>query len=82
MKSSKNITEHANRRMHQRGIREDAIAYAINNGRKKYTRGCITYFVGKKEVDAAHNELNGLHVLVSCEQGSIITAYKSKSPKW
>ena len=79
---NKEVTEHANKRMHQLGINEEAIAYAIQRGRKKYSKGCIYYFVGKKEVDAAHNELNGLHVLVSCDKKSIITAYKNKTPKW
>ena len=82
MITNKNFTEHANRRMHQRGISEEAIVYALNNGRRLHARGCIYYFVGKKEVDAAHNELNGLHVLVSCDKKNIITAYKRKSPNW
>jgi len=33
-------------------------------------------------VDAEHNELNGLHVLVSCDKQNIITAYKNRTPKW
>jgi len=82
MTTNKRITEHANKRMHQLGISEDAINYAISNGRKRYAKGCIYYFVGKKEVDAEHNELNGLHVLVSCDKRDVITTYKSRTPKW
>ena len=82
MVADKIITEHANKRMHQLGIREEDIAFAIRRGRKKHSKGCIYYFVGKRDVDAEHNELNGLHVLVSCDKQNIITTYKNRTPTW
>lgn len=77
------LTEHANRRMSQRGIAEDDLATVLCFGRCRHARGARFYFVGRKEVqryarqgiDIRH--LENLQVLLAPRANAVITAYRN-----
>ncbi|HPD39375.1 MAG TPA: DUF4258 domain-containing protein [Mesotoga infera] len=74
------FSDHALKRMAQRGIKEDQILYVINNGAKHRSseRKAILYFGHKKCPD----KLKGIHVLLSSDGTTVITCYKNNKLKW
>jgi hypothetical protein len=82
MLSSKSISEHAEKRMHHAGVNINDINFVLSNGRMKHSKGCVYYFLGKKETQKSQKKLNGLHVLMSSDQKTIITVYKNRRPSW
>lgn len=80
------ISKHAMLRMSSRNITEEAIEITINFGRMVYTKGARIFVIGKKEIKAFKNKINlkgleGLHVVCSAWDDSIITVYINKSFK-
>ncbi len=79
------FSEHALKRMSQRGITREAVVLTLTYGRKVYGRGVKCYFIGKKELAAFAREgtdlslAEGMHVVVSSRSTEqIITVYKNK----
>lgn len=81
------ITNHAKKRMSQRGISKDAISVVLEFGRKVHIRNAIIYFFGRKEFNKHlhKNQIAGkwsdyrdIHVLVSPADDVIITTYKNQ----
>ncbi len=77
------LTEHARKRMGQRGVKENAIKLALQFGRKIYSRRALFYVIGQKEI-TKHGEqypalkvLEGLQVVVDVENKKILTVYRS-----
>lgn len=79
-----NFTEHAVTRTGQRGIVFDSIEMAFQYGRQEHTRGAVYYVIGRVEVEEYKNSVpeiirhEGLHVVCSSEDGSILTVFKNK----
>ncbi|MGC9384403.1 MAG: DUF4258 domain-containing protein [Kosmotogaceae bacterium] len=74
------LTAHAIKRMQQRGIKVEDIKYALENGMKKHCKHAIYVFLGKRNVDKNHENLNDLHLILSEE--TIVTVFKNKKPQW
>jgi chemotaxis receptor (MCP) glutamine deamidase CheD len=74
------LSEHVLKRMNQRGIRKEDLAYALMNGARKLMNSAIHIFVGKRHVDREHDSLNGLRLVVV--RNVVITAYKNKNARW
>jgi len=77
------LTDHAQRRMSQRGLSEDAIDAALTYGREVRTRGAVIYAIGKKDVrkhlaDGVDlRAFEGIQV-VCVSDGTILTVYKNR----
>lgn len=77
------LSQHAEVRMQQRGIRRTDIELAVQYGRRIHAKGLIYYVVGRKEVErqAKHGRniagLAGLQVLVQEEDELVVTTYRS-----
>jgi len=81
------ITNHAKKRMSQRGISKDAISIVLEFGRKVHIRNAIVYFFGRKEMKrylkpgqnaSRWTGFRDIHVLVSPSDDTIITTYKNQ----
>lgn len=79
------FSDHALKRMSQRGITPEAVALTLPFDRKVYGRGVKCYFIGKKELAAFAREgtdlslAEGIHVVVaSARSEKIIAVYKNK----
>lgn len=77
------LTEHARKRMEQRGVKEDALKLTLQFGRKIYSRRALFYVIGHKEIKK-HGEqyprlkaLEGLQVVVDVESQKVLTVYRS-----
>lgn len=78
--SSNHISQHASNRMHERSINDWQIEQVLTYGRKAHNRKAIIYAVGRKEVKANGRFLEtceGIHVLCSPDNGTIITTYRN-----
>ena len=77
------LTDHARRRMSQRGIRQDDLREVLHLGRCRHTQGARFYFIGRKEVRRYARQgldlrrLENLQVIVSARQDTVITAYRN-----
>jgi hypothetical protein len=77
------LTEHARKRMDQRGVKEDAIKLALQFGRKIYSRRALFLVIGHKEINKYGGQypelkaLEGLQVVVDVESHKVLTAYRS-----
>jgi hypothetical protein len=78
------LTDHAHRRMSQRGLSEDAITATMTYGREVRTRGAVIYAIGKKEVlrhlvnGTDLRDFEGIQV-VCVSDGTILTVYKNRN---
>ena len=77
------LTDHAHKRMSQRGLSEQAIDAALTYGRKVRARGAVIYAIGKKEV--RKNLATGVDLrrfegtqVVCLSDGTILTVYKNR----
>jgi hypothetical protein len=83
LESKPEMSQHAEVRMQQRGIRRTDVELAVQYGRRIHAKGLTYYVVGRKEVErqAMHGVniagLAGLQVLVKKEDGMIVTTYRS-----
>ncbi len=78
------ITNHALERMSARSINESQIDQVMRFGRESHTRKAVIYTIGRKEVKANGRFLEpceGIHVLCSLRDGSIITTYRNHNLK-
>ncbi|MEB3238186.1 MAG: hypothetical protein VKO64_11255 [Candidatus Sericytochromatia bacterium] len=75
-----NLTKHAQLRMSQRAIAEEAIAFARHFGHVLHRAGATFYTVRRKDLTAAllrtHGHLVGLTVLVTAKGDTVLTCYK------
>jgi len=77
------LSQHAEIRMQQRGIRRTDIQLAVQYGRRIHAKGLTYYVVGRKEVERQAilgrniSSLAGLQVLVQEEEGLVVTTYRS-----
>lgn len=71
--------------MSQRGISEEDIDLVLRYGRRKYTRHAILYVVGRKEVNALRDKIEGIedvegvHVLTATDSDVILTTYRNRN---
>lgn len=80
------FSEHALKRMSQRGITHEVILMALQYGRMIYVGGCRCYVIGRKELEhysdrgVQLNAAEGIHVLVAAANDSenIITVYRNR----
>jgi hypothetical protein len=78
------LTEHARRRMAQRGLSFAAVAAVLRHGRCVHARGACVYVVGRREVERASRAgvdlraLDGIHVLCAAD-GSILTVFRNRA---
>lgn len=77
------LTDHAQKRMSQRGLSEQAIEAALTYGREVRARGALIYAIGKKEV--RKNRATGVDLrrfegiqVVCLSDGTILTVYKNR----
>jgi len=74
------FSEHAKRRMAQRGLKETQVIEVIRKGAKhRSSERKATLFFGDKRCP---ENLQGIHVLVSSDGCQIITCYKNKKLNW
>ena len=77
------LTEHACKRMDQRGLKQEAIEVALTYGRRIHSRRALYYVVGQKEIREFGKicpeikELDGLQVLMDSESKHILTVYRN-----
>ncbi len=77
------FTDHAARRMAQRGISRKAVLRTLRHGRRVYIRGACLYAVGKREVHRSARRgvdltaLDGIHVV--CSDGVVLTVYRNRA---
>lgn len=75
-----NLTNHARKRMSQRAIAEEAIAFARHFGKIFHRAGATFYTVRRKDLPAAllrtHGHLVGLTVLATAKGDTVLTCYK------
>jgi hypothetical protein len=75
------VSDHARRRMQQRGIRPEAVKACLDFGRRVYSRGALFLVMGRREVASARragirlDSLLGLQVLV--RDGTVVTVYRN-----
>ncbi|WP_067521892.1 DUF4258 domain-containing protein [Endozoicomonas ascidiicola] len=81
-----NFSDHALKRMSQRGITTEAIELTIQFGRQVYGRGVKCYVIGRKEVELYANSCSevrlaeGIHVLVSTNFAEqVVTVYRNRN---
>lgn len=78
-------TDHARKRMNQRGITTAAIDLALRYGRAIYRNGALRYTIGRKEIDRYRDvepcitRYHGIHVICATDSGQILTTYRNKS---
>lgn len=79
------FTDHAKKRMLQRGIKLEMAEKAVLYGRKIHKNGVQYYVIGRKEIKKYNNvdlkALNGIHIVVNKKDDNyiIITAYRNKN---
>ena len=78
------FTNHARKRMAQRGISEKAIRMVIEHGRESVGRRAFLYFLGEKEVrkHKQKRELRrhqNIHVVIDLD-GTVRTVYRNAQP--
>ena len=77
-------TQHAQKRMAQRGISKDLVALVIRHGRETMGRNALLYFIGTREVqENAHDQslraCQNIHVVMDWD-GVIRTVYRNSQP--
>ena len=78
------LSNHARRRLNQRGIRKHLIDLVLEYGRAVYTRGACILVVGRKEVRTALNHgldiraCEGIQVVCCPSDGIVVTAYRNR----
>jgi len=78
------ISKHASSRMSARSIKEWQIEQVLRFGRESHNRKAVTYVIGKKEIKENGRFLEpceGIHVLCSLRDGSVITTYRNHNLK-
>jgi predicted aconitase with swiveling domain len=76
------LTTHAKTRMAGRAISRDDINMVMTYGRISHVRGAVIYAIGHKEVAQEGillRNCQGIHVVCSLEDGSVITTYRNSS---
>ena len=77
------LTEHGRRRMGQRGVKPEAVEFALKLGRKIYSRRALFFVIGKKEITKYGDQypqlkqFEGLQVVTDVESNLILTVYRS-----
>lgn len=77
------VTDHARKRMGQRGVSEEAVELALHFGRKIHSRHAIYHVIGRKEIiklgdqHPEMKELDGVQVLTASDGESVITVYRN-----
>lgn len=74
------VTKHASQRMNERSIKEWQLEQVLTYGRRCHNRKVVIYAVGRREVKENGRFLEacqGIHVLCSPQDGSIITTYRN-----
>lgn len=80
--SNPRTTNHAERRIRQRGVRPGAIEAALTFGRRVRRPGATVYVIGRKEVERWRKEGANLSDYVNLQvvcanDGAIITIYRN-----
>jgi hypothetical protein len=79
------LTDHARRRLNARRIPLDAVDFVFRYGRELPSRGAVLHVLGRRELELFRKDgvnvdgYEGVHVVAS-EEGTVITAYKNRSP--
>jgi hypothetical protein len=74
------FSEHVSRRLQQRGIVEDDVYLAIQQGIRLHRTGITFYFLGAKQTRWLKRRCDRLHGLtvLQANDGEVITAYKNR----
>ena len=80
------LTDHARKRMDQRGISPNLVDLTVSYGREIHYRKAVYYFIGDKEIKKYKpildlNPCKGLHVVFN-DSGWISTVYRNKKPSY
>lgn len=82
--STTGFTRHATNRMSERSINEWQIDQVMRFGRESHSRKAVIYAIGRKEIKEIGRFLEpceGIHVLCSPQDGSVITTYRNNNLK-
>ncbi|MCP8687133.1 DUF4258 domain-containing protein [Marinobacterium sedimentorum] len=77
------ITEHAMKRMSQRGLGDDDVELTLRYGRKIHARRAVFYVIGRKEIaryceqEPALKDLDGVQVLMDSGCSTVVTVYRN-----
>jgi|GEM_PF-2761232 len=88
------LTNHADKRLAQRGISKEAVEATLSYGRRLQQTGASLFFLGKKDIERAQvpefQKYEGTALIVAQDDGCLITSYRNKNcfarlkkrPKW
>jgi len=78
------FSEHALKRISQRGISLEFIRIALENGTEIYRNGVLLIFLRKKDIPkedvnpSVAEKLEGLTIVINTKKNIVITAYKNQ----
>ena len=78
------MTGHATARANGRSISPEAIDLALTYGKRVRKRGAIIFYLGRRHIpqhllnDAKKRRMEGTTVLMSSDEGAIITVYRNR----
>ena len=78
------LSNHAKRRLNQRGIRKHLVDLVLEYGRAIYTRGACIMVIGRKEVQSALKRgldlraCEGIQVVCCPAEGLVYTVYRNR----
>lgn len=77
------LSQHASRRMSQRGISPDLLALAMRYATRIHTAGALVLFVRKRDIPETvpaqiKDRLEGLTIIAEPESHVIITSYRNR----
>lgn len=70
------VTKHSIQRSSQRGLRQDAIAFALANGHREFRQGRVFYIVLDSQLHARREKVFRGVVVVTSQDGWVITAWR------
>lgn len=77
------VSRHALERMSRRRVSPDEVDTVLALGRRVHTRGAVIRVVGRRELErvaevgADLDRLNGLHIVCSTDETTILTVYRN-----
>jgi hypothetical protein len=79
-----NLTEHAKRRVQQRGLSKSAIRYIINHSKPYHRAGVIFYYLRDRDIPRPDqkvetlSKLAGTAVVASKDKQNIVTVWRNR----
>jgi hypothetical protein len=72
------LSRHLGERMQQRGISQNAIGFALQNGHKEYRQGRVFYLILDRHIHNSREESFRGVVVVTSQDGWVITAWRDR----